>query len=453
MIGGLLKSASRLALVAAAGFVVGAYGTQAQAADLGGDCCADLEERVAELEATTARKGNRKVSLTVYGHVNEQVLYWDDGAMSDVYQTTNDESRTRFGFRGSAKIDSDWSAGYRIEIGIRTSNSGAVSQFADPFATEIEVDPVTGLSAEVDDPNFNSGDDLGGGALDLRHAFWWIESKSLGRLTVGQTDTPTSSTFTLTLANIVALSGDPTTQGAGMLLRGTDGTLFDVSWADLMHPNQGSLSRRNEVMYTTPEFAGFQASAAWGEDDFWSVSLAYAGEFSGFRLAAKVAYADVSDAGTFSACEGVGGDPLNQTEADCNHWTGGASILHVPTGLFLSGGYVSFTDNNRAAALDDNDAAWWVHGGIEQKYFALGKTTLYAEYGEQENAAGAEDSFGVIDGGTTMSFWGLGLTQSIDAAAMDLYLFYRNLSSELPDDATGGIEDLQLIGAGAIIRF
>ena len=60
-------------------------------------------------------------------------------------------------------------------------------------------------------------------------------------------------------------------------------------------------------------------------------------------------------------------------------------MLHVPTGLFLSGGYVSFTDNNRAAALDDNDTAWWTHGGIEQKYFALGKTTLYGEYGEQEN--------------------------------------------------------------------
>jgi hypothetical protein len=30
--------------------------TGAQAAGLGGDCCADLEERIAELEATTARK-------------------------------------------------------------------------------------------------------------------------------------------------------------------------------------------------------------------------------------------------------------------------------------------------------------------------------------------------------------------------------------------------------------
>ena len=39
----------------------------AKAADLGGDCCSDLEDRVAELEATTARKGNKKVSVTLYG--------------------------------------------------------------------------------------------------------------------------------------------------------------------------------------------------------------------------------------------------------------------------------------------------------------------------------------------------------------------------------------------------
>jgi hypothetical protein len=116
----------------------------------------------------------------------------------------------------------------------------------------------------------------------------------------------------------------------------------------------------------------------------------------------------------------------------------------VPTGLFLSGGYVSFTDNNRAAGVDDNDTAWWTHAGIEQKYFAIGKTTLYGEYGEQEN--------GNFDptGGTTMSFWGLGLTQSVDAAAMDLYLFYRNYSVEVEGfDA----DDLTMVGGGAIIRF
>ncbi len=55
-----MKKYSLSALVAA-GLLAGGLATSANAADLGGNCCADLEERVAELEATTARKGNRKV--------------------------------------------------------------------------------------------------------------------------------------------------------------------------------------------------------------------------------------------------------------------------------------------------------------------------------------------------------------------------------------------------------
>jgi hypothetical protein len=61
----------------------------ARAADLGGDCCADLEERVAELEATTVRKGNKKVSVTLYGQVNRAALFWDDGAEKNAYVVDN----------------------------------------------------------------------------------------------------------------------------------------------------------------------------------------------------------------------------------------------------------------------------------------------------------------------------------------------------------------------------
>ena len=68
MNGAMFNSASRTALIAAAGLLLGGVAMpSAKAADLGGNCCADLEERVAELEATTARKGNRKMSLTITG--------------------------------------------------------------------------------------------------------------------------------------------------------------------------------------------------------------------------------------------------------------------------------------------------------------------------------------------------------------------------------------------------
>ncbi|SDP51807.1 hypothetical protein SAMN04488061_3266, partial [Filomicrobium insigne] len=84
--------------------LMAAYATNASAADLGGDCCADLEERVAELEATTARKGNRKVSLEVYGQVTTAVMWWDDGFEDNVYVVDPQTSNTRFGFRGKAAI-------------------------------------------------------------------------------------------------------------------------------------------------------------------------------------------------------------------------------------------------------------------------------------------------------------------------------------------------------------
>ena len=65
-----MTTTGRATLLAAAGTLLG-VSFSANAADLkGGGCCADLEERVAELEATTARKGNRVVSLQVYGTVN-----------------------------------------------------------------------------------------------------------------------------------------------------------------------------------------------------------------------------------------------------------------------------------------------------------------------------------------------------------------------------------------------
>src|SRR5204862_2558650 len=79
MVGGLgLRYRALLAIGATVLMGSLAHGP-AKAADLGGDCCADLEDRVAELEATTVRQGNKKVSITLYGQVNKAVLLWDDG--------------------------------------------------------------------------------------------------------------------------------------------------------------------------------------------------------------------------------------------------------------------------------------------------------------------------------------------------------------------------------------
>src|SRR4029078_11459742 len=96
--------------------------------DLGQSCCADLDQRVADLEALTARKGNRSVSLEVSGLVNTGVLYWNDGGEANASLVTNEHPRSRFGLVGKAAIDAMWEAGYAIYIGLRQANSKLVTK-------------------------------------------------------------------------------------------------------------------------------------------------------------------------------------------------------------------------------------------------------------------------------------------------------------------------------------
>ena len=99
----------------------------ANAADLSGDCCADLEERVAELESTTVRKGNKKVKVEFYGRLNRVVTFWDDGAEQNGYVLNNSYSPSRWGVRGKTKINDGWSSGFVLEM----EDGGSLSKFVD----------------------------------------------------------------------------------------------------------------------------------------------------------------------------------------------------------------------------------------------------------------------------------------------------------------------------------
>ena len=163
MTGGL-KTTGRLAIAAmfcAIGGMPG-VGGQAEAADLGGDCCADLEERVAELEATTVRKGNKKVKVELYGRVNRVINFWDDGAEQNVYVENNSYSSTRFGMRGKAKISDNWSSGFQIEI----EDEGNLSKFLNQF-----------------------NDNVDNGSLNVRKSAIYLENKQLGKVWLGQQET------------------------------------------------------------------------------------------------------------------------------------------------------------------------------------------------------------------------------------------------------------------------
>src|SRR5262245_8523389 len=397
MIGGLLKSASRWALVAAAGVIVGGMAMpSAKAADLGGDCCADLEERVAELEATTARKGNRKMSLTITGQVHRMVLFWDDGKSSNTYYgLDNTNSSSRFSFTGTAKVTPTVSMGFDITIEIEAGGtSSKVSQFDEDGKVGAQINGAGAGSFNTQNTDAYFG--------DARRAAFWIEDKNLGRLTVGRYESAGAIT-TIDLAGISAgASASMVLVNGGFLIRDKAGNYTGISWGNIGDPssNQG---RTELIRYDSPTIAGFVLSASIGEaGDYWGVMLRYAGEFSGFRVAAGIGYEDATDIPTAAA---PNQGPANLVDAgEVKAWGAGLSVLHVPSGLFAQGHYMAanFDDPpgtnpvtgywGQVAGHKDS-TQWLVQAGITKNWFGFGNTALFGEY-SRSNDWGAGNGAG-----------------------------------------------------------
>jgi hypothetical protein len=506
----MAKTVSALAVAAATGLFAGS----ASAADLGGNCCSDLEERVAELEATTARKGNRKMSLQVYGTVSESIVWWDDGASRNVYVLENNNVKNTLGFRGSAKINGDWSAGYRLEMQIRSYRSSAANQLA------------LGASNNVTITAYNTQ------AISLRHAYWFLKSNTYGTITIGRDVDAATGTSSVSLVNPGGFSGinGPGFAMGGFFMRraGTTGTngLSSQLWGRVAFIPNGDgpapftyAQTGSNVKYTSPFFlgktksSGFQFSTNWGMDDYWAVALRYAEDFGIFRFAAAVGYEDwrsidrgvCSTGGSTTA--GLGGSALAipgttgptgtaiGSTVNCNSIQASASLLHVPTGLYVSGGggqmednnlqtYANLVSTNVAAGgsrqgLDNKHSTWWVQAGWNAKLNSLGSTIFWGQYqaydtgfGVFSSVAQTVSSTDVLNSigatsfmsGSQTSIWSLGVTQNIDAAAMQLYLGYHNYSTDLvlmnqsatatnQRAASNPIADFQVIYSGATIRF
>jgi predicted porin len=460
MYGGVSK-AGWATILATGGLLLGAA-VPAQAADLGGDCCADLEERVAELEATTARKGNRKVKLEVYGKVNQAMMLWDDGNEQNAYFVTNDASRSRFGFKGGAKISDDLSANFRIEIGVRSSNSKRNNQ-NDPLPT----------------------DETG---LDVRHAWWNLKSKTWGTIQVGHTPTASQE---ITEANLAGTSdagkySDVEDSGGGFLLvpqggsAPTSGT--STQWRRLIgrtgsQPGEGD--RREAIMYTTPEFAGFTMSAGWGGDDFWDVGVRFEKEVGEFEIEAGIAYSEMTDNNDDSSIHGCPVRAAANSDSNCQMLGGSISVMHTKSGIYGNFAAGQLWDDlakigggtsggvTLQPGLEDTYKFWAAEVGIQQKWSHLGKTTLFGQYYSYDGGAITQSVHSSLEnvGGSALiassgvDMWGLGVMQKIDAADMKLYALYRHYEFDMT--VTNGavvapsvpLEDFQVLMTGAAINF
>jgi len=403
---------SRFAMVAAAGVLLGAAVTSAKAADLGGGCCADLEERVAELEATTARKGNRVVSLQVYGQVNKALLIFDDGVDSDAYIVDNDYSGSRVGFTGKASLKPGWTAGFLVELDIQDAASDLVENGSD-------------AGGKFDDPDDE---------IKIRYSNVYIESEKFGRITLGQGSTAADGTNEVVLGN--SLRNSDLNSGNSFFIRDGGAGFSDLQLKEIASDFDGP--RDDLVRYDSPSIYGFILSASWGDDDYYDLALRFKKEWNSIRVAAAISYQvdETNDGGAGILSE------------DFTALGGSISVMHIPTGI-----YGAFAAAEKE--VDDADASasfWYAQLGIEKKFMSYGSTTVYAEYGLYDDVAtvqtaGFESS--------EAERWGFGVAQKFDSAALELYAqatFWSFEATTVGGEAQD-LEDLSTIMIGSRIKF
>jgi hypothetical protein len=479
MNGALMRASSRFAVAAALGLFMGA--SSSQAADLGGNCCADLEERIAELEATTARKGNRKMSLTISGQVHRAVIWYDDGKNSTTYyglDSTN--SSSRFIFSGNAKVTPKVSMGFEIMIEIEAGGtSSKVSQFDEDGKVGAQIGGPGSFNAHNVDAYFG----------DARHAAWWIDHADLGRVLVGRWESAgVLGTIDLTGHLFLPASAAFGLLNGGFFIRGPNGEYFATTWANISDPASNNPGRTELVRYDSPSYHGFIFSSSVAEaGDYWGTMVRYANEFNGVRVAGTVGYERITDVATPSV--------VNPTDVafvglrpDITAWGFALSAMHVPTGLFVQGHYNNLDFGGRAigaasgywgqSTVNKKDAdQWLIQAGISRNWFGYGNTSTYGEYGVANDwgadngagrnytTAGFTPVFGVTD--TELRVWGFGVVQKFDAAATDLYLGYRHMEADITCNGTGAncsgtavgpsqklqTEDIDVIVMGARVLF
>lgn len=343
----------------------------------------------------------KKVRLEIGGHVNRAYLYADNGTEGDSFFVDNDNSGTRFWFRGETDAG-DWTAGSSLAINFESNSTDDIS-FGD-------TDPV------VED----SSVDL----LTLREAEVYFKHKRIGAFYLGHGSEAANGAMEVDLSGTTLIAESDVDDTAGGL-EFDNGTELDRYFRNL------DGSRTSRVAYRTPRVGGFKAAVALRQEngiqpDF---GLTYSGELSGWELEAAVGFRPEDDPGTVD---------------DSNVITSSVSVL-APFGVNLTVGASSQDFDDDVAHADQS--ATYVKLGYRKKFFDAGETRFSIDY-----FAGDSDQDSLAGDATETESIGGGIVQVVKSLSTELFIGARVYSIDLPGAGVDP-DDLTAFITGARVRF
>jgi hypothetical protein len=347
----------------------------------------------------TVTSGKKGIKLAVSGQVNRGVLFVDDGAKTHAIHVDNDNSSTRIRFVAEGRLNEEFKVGAHVEVQFESNSSGVVNQF-----NERGVGP----------NNFTE-----------RKLEVYLDSKTFGRLWIGQGDTASNgvSERDLSGTSVAGYSAVHDLAGGMIFVRsGLPQAIVTDPSIGATFTNLDGLSRDDRVRYDTPKWNGFHLRGSVIANGRWDVGGRFAGKVWDTKLAAALAY------WSRPGREGV---------------SGSISGLHA-SGINLSfaGGNADFTSPAAVAAGRFDSSFWYVKLGYLNNFLtSAGKTGIAVDYFNGNDQAANFDegeAFGVF------------LVQNLDKVATELYVGGRVYDL---DRRGRNFDSIAAVLAGARIKF
>ena len=282
------------------------------------------------------------------------------------------------------------------------------------------------------------GAGAGAATINTLLSYMWIKSDVWGTVNWGQLSQATDNVALLPdLSGTIIEANAVLFDGAGMFVRpkgakNSNDLSTDFAWGAVVNCLSGGGGvgadcagyPYNGFRYDTPTWAGFSVSTGYYEDDVWDVAVKYAADWNSIKFSAAVGYTQLTDEGcnvansaaaaknngvgncTNAVVQGGGGAPFQNFRKDAQIFQVGASILHVPSGLFVYGLYQreendgtqwktpvfngnpflvnNFKARSADSAANENDV-WYIKAGIKRAWWAAGSTVLFGEWGRYED--------------------------------------------------------------------
>jgi hypothetical protein len=353
-VNGIRKTGTRVCLAAA---VVLAGAAPATATEI------DRDQIEALPIARTPIEVLSDMNINLSGQISRQVIYVDNGTDTATGHTDNSAHPSYLQLSGNTTggYGAGTSWGFVIENAI---NSGPSEQF----------DFTDGTSSDID--------------WQTREANVWVKNDTWGKVTMGRGAGAARYSSRISFSGTEWENNFDSRRASNIFFREDNGNPAGLTVGNLFPNNWGV--RGDQLDYTSPTYAGTNFEASFGNNSEREFGLNYQNFDRGTD--------PIKKNGTWFAAS-VGHvrnvDPSGSGDQADARWLGSASILHVPTGLNATVGYIN---QHPGSGNSNPNTTWSSYTNLGYRWGNHAASVNYAW------SRGALASGGEVEG----SHWGLG---------------------------------------------